>query len=366
MATDPALSIHPVPMPGHYQLEIGGDLNTLNRYMRMYMPRNYDHLVENRDLIVMYECPLGIVQYPNMYFDPRWISWFVKGVQDQGLSLLMMGGDASWGGREEGASHYKSWGDTVLDTILPFECLVGTNPDRAGQLLPHFYDNHPLSRLPWKEARYVELLNKVLTKPGATLIAEAVRKDVRYPWIARWDAGNGKVVGETQVFGSKGHSNYMFFEWDWFQDYFIFLAYIAYGKPIPDDIYRAHRIRGEINLHMEKNSLLISLLEFIEKFGANTLKLYAELDSINQMADEAKDHYLRDDYDAASDLFEDVHRAFDELNGKAVDEKQTVLIWVYLVEWFAVSGVALVSGVFVWMIMVKRRLYREIGTTRTA
>jgi hypothetical protein len=314
----------------------------------------------------LYEAPLGIIQVPNVYFDPKWISGFVRGVQDRGLSFLMMGGDASWGGRLEGASHYKSWGDTMLDSILPFESLVGTNPDRAMQMLPHFYDDHPLQRLPWREARYVELLNKVLTKPGATLIAEAVRKDVRYPWIATWEMGNGRVVGETQIFGSKGHSNYMFFEWDWFQDYVIFLAYMAADKPIPDDIYRAHRIRGEINLHLEKNTLLISLLEFIEKFGANTLKLYGELDEINQMAEEAEEYYLRDDYDSASDLFEEIHLSLDRLNGKAVEEKQTVLIWIYIVEWFTVSGVALASGVFIWMIMIKRRLYREIGTTRTA
>ncbi len=366
LAPDPSISILSVPMPGHTQLgTLGEDVNVLNRYMRIYMPRNYEQLTQERDTVVMFEAPLGIAEYPNVYFDARWISWFSKGIQEEGMSLLMMGGDASWGGGWEGPAFYKSWGDTILDAVLPFECLGGTNPTAAGLQRPHFIDPaHPLARLPWKEARYVEVLNKVEKKEGATLIAEAVGRDVQYPWIAAWEVGKGRSVGETQIFGSKDTSNYMLFEWEWYQDFVIFLTYLTAGKPIPADIYRAHRMREEINLHLQKNALLVSLLEFIEKYGANTAKLYAEMDAINQRAKEAEEYYRMDDYDTASDLFEEIHRSFNELNGKAAEAKRRALTWVYLIEWFAVSGVALVSGVIVWNIMVKRRLYREIGTTR--
>jgi len=68
---------------------LGEDVNVLNRYMRMYMPRNYEQLVTESDIVVMFEAPLGIVQYPNVYFDPKWISWFVKGVEEEGMSLLI-------------------------------------------------------------------------------------------------------------------------------------------------------------------------------------------------------------------------------------------------------------------------------------
>ena len=367
LAPDPAISLLCVPMPGHTQLgTLGEDVNVLNRYMRIYMPRNYQQLIDERDVVVMFEAPVGIVQYPSVHFDSKWISWFVEGVQEEGMGLIMMGGDASWGGGWEGGTYYMSWGDTMLDAILPFKSLEGTNPSYAGLHRPSFRNDHPLSRLPWKEARFVELLNKVEPKPGATLIAEAVGRDIRYPWIAAWDVGKGRSVGETQIFGSKGTSNYMFYEWDWYQDFVIFLTYIGAGKPIPEDIYRAHRIREEINLHLEKNILLISLLEFIEKFGASTVRLYEELDAINLRAKDAEEHYRKDDYDAASDVFEEVHRAFNELNVRAIKAKQNALTWIYIVEWFTVSGAALISGVFIWMLMVKRKLYREVGVTRTA
>jgi uncharacterized membrane protein len=367
LTPDPSISLMCVPMPGHTQLgTLGKDLDVLNRYMRIYMPRNYGQLVTERDIVVMFEAPRGIVQYPGVYFDQKWISWFVKGVQEDGMSLLMMGGDASWGGGWEGANYYQSWGETTLDEILPFVSLEGTNPSAAAPQRPEFAEGHPLSRLPWREARFVELLNKVKPKQGSTLIAEAVRRDVRYPWIATWKIGEGRTVGETQIFGSKDTSNFMLFEWEWYQDFVIFLTYLGANKPIPADVYRAHRMREEINLHLEKNSLLISLFEFIEKFGASTVDLYTELDAINARADDAKDYYRRDDYDTASEIFEEVHAAIDELNGKAIEAKENALTWVYIIEWFSVSGVGLTSGVVVWMLMVRRWLYRVPGTTRAA
>jgi hypothetical protein len=37
---------------------------------------------------------------------------------------------------------------------------------------------------------------------------------------------------------------------------------------------------------------------------------------------------------------------------------------VYIIEWFTVTATAMIAGSFLWFIMIRRRLYREIGTTR--
>jgi hypothetical protein len=275
----------------------------------------------------------------------------------------MWGGDASWGGQGEGA--YTSWGDTILDVILPFQSLGGYNPDMAAFHHPRFFDpEHGLARLPWKSAGPVELLNKVEPKDGATPIAEAHIGDTHYPWIAWWESGKGRVVGEAQVFGSHGTTNRMYNEWKWYQDYLIYLVYFGAGKPIPVDIERAHRIREEINTHMDKSALLISLLEFIEKFGASTVKLYEELEEVNQIELQAEEYYRMDDYDSASDVFEDVHRAWMELNARAIEMKKNALLWVYIIEWITVTAASMIAGSFLWLVMVRRKLYREIGTTR--
>ena len=79
----------------------------------------------------------------------------------------------------------------------------------------------------------------------------------------------------------------------------------------------------------------------------------------------AEEHYRNDDYDSASDLFEQVHSAWMELNAKAIEVKRNALLWVYIIEWFTVTAAAMIAGSFLWLVMVKRKLYREVATTRT-
>jgi uncharacterized membrane protein len=316
-------------------------------------------------MILMREAASGSLAWPEIFFDFKWISWFVKAVQDEGMPLSMWGGDASFGGGGEGS--YTSWGDTMLDAILPFESLEGYNPPNAEFQRPQFVDpDHPLARLPWKDAGPVELLNKVEVKQGATLVAKAVAPGKDFPWIAWWRSDQGKVVCETQVFGSHGTTNKMLVDWRWYQDFLIYLTYFGADKPIPLDVYRAHRIREEINTHLAKSALLMSLLEFVEKFGGSTVKLYEELEDLNDLEKVAEEHYRIDDYDGAAEIFEDVHLAWNELNTKAIEVKQNALVWVYVIEWLTVSAAAMISGVFLWYVMISRRLYREMGTTRAS
>ena len=366
LSYDPSISTRAVPTAGGYSIsDLGMDPEMMNRVMRMYMPRSFDDLMNRTDLILLEEAPCGSNDFPQVIFDHRWISWFVRAVEDRGMPFSMWGGDASWGGGGEGS--YRSWGDTTLDLILPFVCLSGYNPNTAGYQRPHFIDpEHPLARLPWKEAGPVELLNKVEVKQGATLVAEAVGGNVAYPWIAWWTSGQGKVVGEAQVFGSSGTTDGMLRDWRWYQDFLIYLVYFATDKPIPTDVYRVHRLREEISLHNDRTTLLMSLLEFIEKFGANTGKLYAELDDVSKREKEGEAFYREDDYDQASRVLDDIQALWSRLEDRAVRAKDRALIWVYLTEWLSVTAAFLMTGCVLWSLMISRRLYRVVGSTRMA
>jgi hypothetical protein len=367
LAVDPSIEVLGVPMPGHYSIsDLGQDPEMMNRIMRIYMPRNYQQLLDQSDMIVMHEAACGSPQFPQVRFESEWVFWFVKFVKEAGRPLEMWGGDASWGGGGQGS--YTSWGDTPLDQILPYKSLGGYNPDYYpdyyGAFKSHFFDpDHPLGRLPWKTAGPIVLLNKVEPKLGAQQVAEAVGPNVHYPWIAAWSPGKGKVVGETQVtfVGATTMSQY----WAWYQDFLIYLVYFGADKPIPGDIYSAHQVREEMNTHLQKASMLVSLLGFVEKFGARTVRLYRELEEINKKEQEAEEYYRMDDYDSTAQAFGDINRAWEELNAKAIEAKKKALVWVYIIEWFSVTGVAMIAGVFLWFAMVRRRFYSEVATTRT-
>ena len=364
IAADPAIEVLPVPMPSLYAITwLGQRPEMVNRILRLYMPRNYQDLLDHRDMVILYEAPCGALGSSSIRFDPKWMDWFVRFVEEGGRPLEMWGGDASWGGGGEGA--YTSWGDTLLDEILPYECLGGYTPYHAGSFKPHFFDqDHPLSRLPWRPG-LLELFNKVKPKLGSEQIAEAVGPNTHIPWLAMRKAGKGLVLGDTQVFYSAGTTDRMVREWQWYQDFLVYLVYLGAGKPVPENLYRVHRLREEINGHRSKESLFVGLLEFVDKFGGKTARLYSEMEAIDEEEKKAEDYFRMDDYDSAEEAFQEIAAAWEELNAKTIKVKNRALMWVYLVEWFWVTGVALVAGVTLWVVMVRRRLYREVRTTRT-
>jgi hypothetical protein len=367
LAADPCLSVFSVPMVGTFSVGRGYiDPDHVNRRMRMYMPRNLDQLVNSTDVIILHDAPCGYHYRPEVFFDPRWASWFVSGVRDHAVSLTMWGGDSSWGGGIEG--DYVSWGTTVLDTVLPYSSLGGFNPGSMRNCERRFVgDGDPLGRIPWEESQPIQLLNSVKPKPGARPMAEAVCGQATYPWIAWWRSGSGNVMGETEVFGSlwtTGLRDRMAAEWPWYQDFRIYLVYFLTERSIPGDIYRAHVIRGNINRHSVRASLAISVMDFVQGMGANTRSLYLELDELNGRKREAERAYREGRYDDAASIFSDMEPVWEELEARAVETKETALFWIYVIEWLVVTGTALVSGVFLWMTISRRILYREMATTR--
>ncbi len=200
---------------------------------------------------------------------------------------------------------------------------------------------------------------------GAGPNKEVVRSpDKNFPWIAWWEQGEGRVLGEAQVFSSCGTTNRMLNDWRWYNDFVTYLIYFGVGKELPDDIIRAHRLRVEINTYQDKASLYISLLDFVEEFGASTQELYQEFDQINRMEKEAEEKYRQNEYDEAAEIFEEINAAWRLLDSRTMETKKRALFWVHMIEWFAVSGTVMVTGVFLWALIIRKKLYKDVKTTR--
>ena len=69
-------------------------------------------------------------------------------------------------------------------------------------------------------------------------------------------------------------------------------------------------------------------------------------------------------FEEVLDAYEEVVEGLGQLEVEAIELKDRALLWVYVIEWLSVTGTAMVAGVLLWTIMVRRRLYREVGTTR--
>ena len=50
----------------------------------------------------------------------------------------------------------------------------------------------------------------------------------------------------------------------------------------------------------------------------------------------------------------------------AMKLKDEALMWVYAVEWLATSATFIFCSFILWSLMARKRLYREVSTTRLA
>ena len=120
------------------------------------------------------------------------------------------------------------------------------------------------------------------------------------------------------------------------------------------------RIREITDLRLTLNSII----DIVDSFGGNinhVLLAAAECDEIKAGADEM---YFVGDYVAALNGYQD---ALENINSK-IEEAMVIarqaLFYVYLIEWATVTGTFMISGVIVYTLMVRRRVYSEVQTTR--
>jgi hypothetical protein len=136
------------------------------------------------------------------------------------------------------------------------------------------------------------------------------------------------------------------------------------GRPLISDIFARREARHQfVSYHMEK-TLILSMIDWAEAFGANTMALSERIVDLDAEMNEAIDNYLEQDYDAAVTFLQSVSPTTKEIAKDVVRLKDEVLFWVYLIEWLSVSGTFMVCGVVLWSLMVKRQLYRRVASTR--
>jgi hypothetical protein len=216
--------------------------------------------------------------------------------------------------------------------------------------------------------------NLVTLKPGAELLAKADRNTLQYmgqehPILVTWELQDGARVfactgeiAQSAIFLNYGGVSYT--PWEYYGDLHSNLMIYLAQRPVPQDVDLVHSVRSIAFQIRTRSSLLLNLLEFIEDFGASTQGIMKEIDDTNNMIASARQDYIELRFEEVLELYNEIVDVLGELEQDAIELKERALLWVYLIEWLAVSGVSLLSGFILWSLMVRRRLYKEIGTTR--
>ncbi len=105
-------------------------------------------------------------------------------------------------------------------------------------------------------------------------------------------------------------------------------------------------------------------MEFADKFGANLRPVEIKLEILEDQKAHVDRLFIDQDYEAAALALESALVELKEIVEDAIRAKDRALIWIFVIEWLVVTGTSMMAGVVLWTLMVKRKLYREVGETK--
>jgi hypothetical protein len=147
-------------------------------------------------------------------------------------------------------------------------------------------------------------------------------------------------------------------------DLFLNMVLYSLRRDLITDVLLYHGVRSRFTAYRLRKSMLYSLLDFVERFGANRQRIDEAVLEVDAIETEARESYLSQDVEAADEALDRAFAGLVDVENRAMVLKDRALLWVYVVEWTFVAATLMISGSVVWSVMVKRRFYRAMGTTR--
>jgi len=130
------------------------------------------------------------------------------------------------------------------------------------------------------------------------------------------------------------------------------------------DVLLYHGLKSSFVEYRTQIVSLISLRDFVDKFGANTQAIQREIRELDDQYREGYDLYLDQDFAACREIMQRVLNRFTEAEELARKVKDSALIWVYVIEWLVTASTLFISGFTLWTLMVKRKMYKEVEATK--
>lgn len=364
---DPSVKYTIVPTSESYAAPLS-DADA-KRWVNRYFPRTYEKLAEFD--FAMYSIPYMLP------FTDRQISWLRDSVANGDSSAL-----TDQGGLRLDFQYAEFWhtsgmseifandAETVLQTgkvtYTNIGYVIGVKPGVPHQVL------EPLVPLGLERIPTLGLFHAV-PKEGSVVVAVAEGRfteipgaPVDPPWLMRYEFGQGSTWTLCDNFVNPFWCGmyYGSIKGDLQTDVLMNIIWYSVGWRLPDDPLLVHRMRISFRDYLAKRGLEVSLIEFVDRLGANLVPAENALDRADEAKLGAEELYLEQDYEAASESLSRAFALLEEASEISLKQKRRALLWIYTIEWTAVSGTLMVCGVVVYTLMVRRRYYRQVKTTR--
>jgi hypothetical protein len=317
---------------------------------RVYYPRTEKVLTSTYDVIVFYDARVD-------YWTPRQFQDIDHAFREAGMVSVTVH-SVSW----------SVWEPTILYDLSPI-----SDYDSRYHMpwrMRFRREREPVF-LPFAELGLEEAAGSAYAilsvKEGATIWADMLPHNT--PWLVCWKPGGGNA-GMQWVFGDK-------FDRGWWGvvpehldanryslDFATNLLLHSLDKPLIVDVLARREARRMLSVFRSRKLLVLSMLDWAERFGANTLPLSQGLVELEEEAEGAVRLYLGQDYAGAISFIEELDSRVSSLSVEAGRIKDQALFWVFFSEWLAVTGVSLVTAFVLWSLMVKRRMFKPVEGTR--
>jgi hypothetical protein len=361
LTADPRIRYQPVPTnwyEGTFQA-VGRGREDAEKFIRLYLPRTYDRYLASYDVTLLSDFDVDIIS-------PGEFAWMERGVREgsMGIAKYEMNYDpAHWHtfdlfltlevykafptGLARGVEFY---GDGIYVTLMP-----ETGRPHPILDLPNMINHKVPIDIGTGKAGYEN------PRPGSRIIARYVPNDE--PAIIIWDYGSGRAL--TSVSGHDTIDWRLSEHWPYTIDFWINQAWYLAGLEIPLEIEQIHNLRESSLLYASQRSLATTVIDFVERYGTPTRSLYQRLSETDALKKEADRLYLQDRFEESLEKMEEAFEGLGEVAEESMKAKDAALFWIYVVEWIAVTATAAVAGFTIWTLMIRRRLYREVGLTKT-
>ena len=359
MKAEPMLQVTPIQASrDHYA---GISAPDIKRAIRVYMPRTYNSLISTYDVVIISDS--NVFSFTNDHLD-----WFKRGVEDDGLGLVMIGGHETFGTH----GGHADWGVTQVGDVLPVETNFGWYED--GKVTMVAEDNVFIKSLPWRPdlfflQKYAS--NIVTPKDGSHVLAvDTIGGTSKFsgyenPFFSTWEyppeTRKGRTFAMTGDWTPGGGA--AFLRWEYLPDFATNLMLYCSHRPIPQDLDLVHTVRMRLASLTYRRMIIVSLIDFVERFGANPRRILVAVQEFDEVSTRASNLYLEQDFTKALESANMALELMKEAEEISDNVKNEALLWVYLTEWLVVSGTSLICGFGIWSLMIRRRLYRKVGVT---
>ena len=340
----------------------GGDIM---RYTRIYFPRNYDGLLEYR--FIFLAC-----------VDMSFISAGQARMMYDALGESQMGAVNTRSIMSAVSTYYLPWRDSILSGAFPndVDAVIdeeSRSPNTFGPLVVRDDPSLPGIMKPYKSM--IEPLYPsyggvyTVPRPGSVILSHTKSNSalgsplpgrIAHVFYWNWQKSTTFTFRDmvNDAFWSAPAGN------PYSLDIIVNVIWFSTGRELPRDPLLVHDYRQLIFTYTVQKSLLTSLLDFAEIFGADSSRVYAKATETEEYRSRAKKAYLDRDFAAAYNDMKTAMTGLEKLEGGAAKLKDEALFWVYLVQWLVTTSVLLMAAFVLWSLMVRRALYREVSSTR--